>query len=86
MLELCATNMSDMKQSRHSRQKHDMDSITSILYGKVQVIAGAGVAHIFALNVMQVAAIFGYLPGFSKTSGAYKAVNGLYLKHVEVLI
>jgi hypothetical protein len=51
--------------------------------------AGPGVAHIFTLNFMQVASMFGFFPleiitwacVDCKTSGAYKAINALYKQH-----
>ena len=91
MLDACAEAMHNMKEVRNNRGKTIMDKVCYDLYMKVQEIAGPGVAHIYSLNFIQVASMFGFLPYEfaswacvkSKTSGAYKAVNSLYQQHLS---
>jgi hypothetical protein len=90
LLELCAACMEDMKELRRKKRRGDVDKMRINLCEGVKDVAGSGVGHIFALNFLQVAAMFGFLPGElvtwacvnSKTSGAYKAINGFYHEQV----
>jgi hypothetical protein len=93
MLDACAEAMHNMKEVRKNRGKTVMEMVCYDLYMKVQDIAGPGVAHIYSLNFIQVASMFGFLPYEfaswacvkSKTSGAYKAINSLYQQHLSEL-
>jgi hypothetical protein len=86
--------MEDMKELQRKKRRDDLDKMGIHLCEGVKDTAGSGVGHIFALNFLQVAAMFGFLPGElvtwacvnSNTSGAYKAINGLYHEQVSAII
>ena len=67
-------------------RKGDFESVAHEFVQKVKQIAGPGVDHIYTLNFIQVACLFGFLPldmtrwacVNSPTSGAYKAINGFF--------
>jgi hypothetical protein len=55
MLKACGDAFRAMSDMRNNRSKPVLDTAAYELYTKVQEIAGPGVAHIFALNFVQVA-------------------------------
>jgi hypothetical protein len=94
MLHICQEAVTEMQGNRSTKLgSSGVASIAQSVYEEVQQMAGLGIGHIFAMNFIQVASMFVFLPGElatwacveSKTSGAYKAINSLYQQEVDVI-
>lgn len=93
LLEICRTSFQEVNDVVSRRRRGDINGVAHSIYESVMTTAGPGVAHIFTLNFMQVASMFGFFPleiitwacVGSKTSGAYKAINALYKQHQNTI-
>jgi hypothetical protein len=95
MLHICQEAVTEMQSNRSTKKGSSVvASIAQSVYEDVQQqYVGLGIGHIFTLNFIPVASMFGFLPGKlatwacveSKTSGAYKAINALYRQEVDVI-